>query len=192
MSSDEKDDDDDTDYSDDEYDVDVDDGPWTSDPVENLKIWLFEYEGGMRGRFAWRYTSRVKWVDSVMHGRMKELNAPKLGKMGKELFRGMKLSAGLATLNIVDIVDVIVTELKEFFMSELRGLFKLLELTFQAVIDGIFSILISLIEETVVYKKYKKHLAPIVTWVEKVRDGFERWTDNYERMQENYELLTDL
>ena len=34
----------------------------------------------MVGRFRTRYTSRVAWVDSMMHGRLKELHAPKLAK----------------------------------------------------------------------------------------------------------------
>ena len=74
-------------------------------------------------------------------------------------------------------------------MSELRGVIRLLELTFEAVIEGIFGILISLIENTVVYKKYKKHLAPIVEWVEKVQEQFESWTDTYELMKDNFEYL---
>ena len=82
-----------------------------------------------------------------------------------------------------------VTELKEFFMSEVRGVIRLLGLTFEAVIGGIFGILISLIENTVVYKKYKKHLSPIVEWVEKVQEQFEKWTATYDQMKNNFEYL---
>ena len=154
--------------------------------MADLEAKLWDWLRGMPRRFRERYTSRVAWVDSAMNGRFEELGRPNLVKMGKELFRGMKLATGMMSINVMEVLDIIITEIKEFLQDELNGLFEVLRVTFREVIRGIFSILINLVEETVVYKKYKKHLAPVVEWVHKVEEQFSEWSEQYDELKELY------